>query len=87
MPLKDEQCISSMYLIIFRECGFTIPADIVQEGRSLTIQFCSDNFGRRGGFHARYTLIDSKSSFFAQHKFDKKLFTLSEFEAESRIII
>ena len=76
-----------MHLIIYRACGFTIPADIVQEGGSLTIQFCSDNFNRRGGFHARYTLIDSKSSFCAQHKFDKEMFTLKEFEAESRIIM
>ena len=35
------------------------------EGDALTIQFCSDNFDRRRGFHARYTIIDCKYNIFS----------------------
>ena len=51
-----------------RACGNTIPADIIEEGGALTIQFCSDYSVRRRGFHARYTLIDCKYCIIKQQK-------------------
>ena len=44
-----------------RECGNTIPDDIIGEvGDSITVQFCSDGAVRRRGFRARYSFIDGK---------------------------